>query len=649
MLRHNKNIWRYFTSPLWLSLLSIMAVTVSSATVLQIDQNLKNIKLIESKFIPDVNVLPADSNINIYDENWQHVRRFMEDGLPVLELYGYKPQRDIPFTLIIPKIDVRTIEKPRLKEFMLEHMIPGRVFNTYADEDNSSFGNSNGHKIVFRKLEKTTTSSSSSSSSSSNSNNNNSNNNNNGDNSGDGSGNAVWLLNGFQILHRVRINDNLIALAIDGYLGDRKSPYSKRNIQEGSNSRYNEPQHLEIRNTTSNFAAHTKIEPILKESKASPLMSFLGSMKTGTKVFQHFLSKSNLTQIMDDGSFTVLIPTDNAFQRWHPIDWGFYPFSVQEFTESVLRNHFLPTQKPLRLNDIKNTDQLLVRTMGGETVIFRGQPTPTVNNVSIMSEYTLSNGNQVFIIAEVLFVSEAVVSKLHQMHKDKETPPLLAFPWFGAQFLSHSFLALERDPRFTQITRYLNNAEIAPHVSGANYTFFVPDDKAFEKLGFDKLSDDILASQRGVKMLLNHFVKGRLYNRDLRDNEVFETIGGGHIKITRNPGSNATSVNNAKIIESEVFVYNLGTMFYIDDILYSHLLREHVVKTKTRTNYGNGGRITTSGTPTDVEIVPNEFNHGENGGSNGGGGGDYSIHDDDFEDEIITPKALPVQFYELPK
>lgn len=40
------------------------------------------------------------------------------------------------------------------------------------------------------------------------------------------------------------------------------------------------------------------------------------------------------------------------------------------------------------------------------------------------------------------------------MHKDKETPPLLAFPWFGAQFLSHSFLALERDPRFTVITKY---------------------------------------------------------------------------------------------------------------------------------------------------------------------------------------------------
>lgn len=120
---------------------------------------------------------------------------------------------DIPFTLIIPKIDVRTIEKPRLKEFMLEHMVPGRALENYADEDAStaatatsstSYGNGNGHKIVFRKLEKSPN-------------------------------NVIWLLNGFQILHRVRINDNLVALAIDGYLGDRKSPYSKRNIQEGSN------------------------------------------------------------------------------------------------------------------------------------------------------------------------------------------------------------------------------------------------------------------------------------------------------------------------------------------------------------------------------------------------------------------------------
>jgi hypothetical protein len=82
---------------------------------------------------------------------------------------------------------------------------------------------------------------------------------------------------------------------------------------------------------------------------------------------------------------------------------------------------------------------------------------PSVNNVSILSNATLSNGNDIFVISEVLFMSESTVSKLHQQNKDKETPPLLAFPWFGSQFLSHAFLALERDNRFTQITRLEEN------------------------------------------------------------------------------------------------------------------------------------------------------------------------------------------------
>lgn len=40
---------------------------------------------------------------------------------------------------------------------------------------------------------------------------------------------------------------------------------------------------------------------------------------------------------------------------------------------------------------------------------------PTVNNVSITADYSLSDGSQVFTISEVLFVTEAIVSKLHQV------------------------------------------------------------------------------------------------------------------------------------------------------------------------------------------------------------------------------------------
>lgn len=78
---------------------------------------------------------------------------------------------------------------------------------------------------------------------------------------------------------------------------------------------------------------------------------------------------------------------------------------------------------------------------------------PTVNNISVISNATLSKGLTIFVISEILFMSDSIVSKLHSQNKDKETPPLLAFPWFASQFLSHTYLALERDPRFTHITR----------------------------------------------------------------------------------------------------------------------------------------------------------------------------------------------------
>lgn len=38
-----------------------------------------------------------------------------------------------------------------------------------------------------------------------------------------------------------------------------------------------------------------------------------------------------------------------------------------------------------------------------------------MNNVSILTNFTLPNGNEVLLISEVLFVSEAVVSRLHQV------------------------------------------------------------------------------------------------------------------------------------------------------------------------------------------------------------------------------------------
>lgn len=104
------------------------------------------------------------------------------------------------------------------------------------------------------------------------------------------------------------------------------------------------------------------------------LTNFLAGMKSGTKVFQHFFSSSNLSQLIDDSSYMVLIPSDTAFQRWHPIDWGFYPFSVQEFTESVLRNHFIRIRQPLRMADLRAAHaEHRLKTLGGEYVVLKSK------------------------------------------------------------------------------------------------------------------------------------------------------------------------------------------------------------------------------------------------------------------------------------
>lgn len=80
----------------------------------------------------------------------------------------------------------------------------------------------------------------------------------------------------------------------------------------------------------------------------------------------------SLISFHTEKAYTILIPADSAFQRWHPIDWGFYPFSVSEFTENILRNHFLQLKAPIRMQDIKKATEISkVKTMGGEMVTFK--------------------------------------------------------------------------------------------------------------------------------------------------------------------------------------------------------------------------------------------------------------------------------------
>nr|XP_018901841.1 PREDICTED: transforming growth factor-beta-induced protein ig-h3 [Bemisia tabaci] len=340
----------------------------------------------------------------------------------------------------------------------------------------------------------------------------------------------------------------------------------------------------------------------------------LSFLQSGVRVFQHLLARSNVTKLLNqdetytvfvptdlnqDETYTVFVPTDRAFQRWHPIDWGFYPFSVPEFTESVLMNHFVKDN--IHQDQIK--DEQKFKTLGGKEVIFQRKGSGlTVNGVEVIKGDTPIEKGNIMFISEVLFVNDGVVQRLHEKHKDKETPPLLAFPWFGAQFLSHAYMSIEHHPNFTHIVRFLNVAELAPHVPGAGYTFFVPLDEAFERQGLKYAPDNYLSTTAGIDLLLSHFVKGRLYEKDLQNNATFTTLANNTLTVHRENGQ--LKIENATVVKSEVFVYNLGTMFYIDQVLYRHLLPEKEFKPTPSTSTSAATMVTTL--PPDVEIIDQE-------------------------------------------
>lgn len=81
----------------------------------------------------------------------------------------------------------------------------------------------------------------------------------------------------------------------------------------------------------------------------------------------------NLTFFIIDTSvsYIILVPSDSAFQRWHPIDWGFYPFSVPEFTEDIMRNHVIPQKQQFNLKTINKEHKM--KSLGGEIVVFNNQ------------------------------------------------------------------------------------------------------------------------------------------------------------------------------------------------------------------------------------------------------------------------------------
>ena len=78
------------------------------------------------------------------------------------------------------------------------------------------------------------------------------------------------------------------------------------------------------------------------------------------------------------------------------------------------------------------------------------------NGVPVMRREVKLQRGIVIVVSEILFVNHQVVQELRMHNRDKETPPLIAFPWWNAQFLSHAFLGLESNATFPSMEKLLS-------------------------------------------------------------------------------------------------------------------------------------------------------------------------------------------------
>ncbi|XP_037085215.1 uncharacterized protein LOC119105805 [Pollicipes pollicipes] len=313
-----------------------------------------------------------------------------------------------------------------------------------------------------------------------------------------------------------------------------------------------------------------KIPAVGKDSFVEAVEDALSLLRSGVGEFQGYFYDANITSMFSkDKEYTLFLPVNEAFQRFYPIDWGFNPFLVKEFTRETIMNHFAPGK--LTSKDIK--DGLRIKTMGGKELKFKKVPENILvnGNPLFLGDTPISHGNILFL-DELLFVDYDVVAELRLQHRDKETAPLVAGVAGEALFLAHLIGELTHrensgsDATFNKFIDYLYRSfdDIVTSVSNDyKYTFLALDDSAVAAAlgaagGDPLLADSALRDQ----LLLSHLVPERLYQHDLRDGFTTQTLGGQTMKVQVKDGE--TFINGARLLPRQEHVYNLGNVLFLE-------------------------------------------------------------------------------------
>jgi len=315
------------------------------------------------------------------------------------------------------------------------------------------------------------------------------------------------------------------------------------------------------------------MEPSVRKLESS--LSFLEEVEKelsfirGGPGLTYFLSYANMTgldQLLSPKEpYTVFAPVDEAFQNWHPIDWGFNPFDVFTFLNETLTNHVVEgvVVQP-------DSDETNLMTIGDRPVrmTVRGENT-YANGVLVKGGITLDGGmGSVLFLDKVLWVDHDVVDDLNSKYGFLESGPPINYPWNNSQFLSHSLVKLENMPETSLLAEYLNNTlslgTLAPSKEGGGYTLLAPSNKALSA---------VIGGDDKNRLLSDHLISDSVILSDYNDTTVIPTVSGRNITLLITPAGrtvidDGSREGPAAILGDPIFVYDLGYIVVIDKVLF---------------------------------------------------------------------------------
>ncbi|TRY61331.1 hypothetical protein TCAL_01493 [Tigriopus californicus] len=311
------------------------------------------------------------------------------------------------------------------------------------------------------------------------------------------------------------------------------------------------------------------------------IVDVLSVLRFGSNDFLEYIQNDAISQdISDDTNYTAIIPFDEAFRAWTPIDWGFNPFRVDNFIHDTLLNHFIVGS--VDQNTVENGAQF--KTVGGKDITFsRVDGKLRVNDIELVEGGTPVPHGALLFINELLFVDNEMVKELEQDHGYLESGPLVIEPWSESQFLSHVYSFIEGSEEYTYMTEYMNSTpeigEFAPGFTPTKledgYTYFVPRDDAFWRLFVkDATAPDPfrLDDKFRLETLKSHLVAARTFPKDVEVGHILTTTSGKTLTVIEKTGENITFNDGRQEIHTigkGEFVYNLGTIFYVDKVLFT--------------------------------------------------------------------------------